>query len=88
MASFRYLVLAVAILATLGTFPDCQNGPALLTQNAVCNTSLSPMQRASAIVGAMTLQEKIANTGNVSPGIPRLGLPAYQWWQEGKLPRF
>ncbi|MCJ1431805.1 hypothetical protein MMC27_001160 [Xylographa pallens] len=30
----------------------------------------------------MTLEEKINNTGSTSPGVPRLGLPAYQWWQE------
>jgi len=30
----------------------------------------------------MTLEEKIANTGNTSPGVARIGLPAYEWWSE------
>jgi xylan 1,4-beta-xylosidase len=28
------------------------------------------------------LDEKFNNTGNVAPGVPRLGVPAYNWWQE------
>jgi len=30
----------------------------------------------------MTLQEKIANSEAESPGIQRLGLPKYTWWNE------
>ena len=63
-------------------FPDCTNGPQALTSNDVCNTDLSVMQRATAIVGAMTLAEKINNTGSTSPGVERLGLPPYTWWNE------
>jgi len=29
-----------------------------------------------------TLSEKINNTQNASPGVPRLGLPTYEWWNE------
>ncbi|MCJ1311088.1 hypothetical protein MMC25_004758 [Agyrium rufum] len=63
-------------------FPDCSNGPELLKSNAVCNTSLSVIARAQAIIGAMTLAEKINNTGSTSPGVERLGLPPYTWWNE------
>ncbi len=31
----------------------------------------------------MTRQEKIAQTMNAAPAIPRLGIPAYDWWSEG-----
>ena len=34
------------------------------------------------LVEAMTLQEKIANSEAESPGIQRLGLPKYTWWNE------
>lgn len=61
-------------------FPDCVNGP--LKNNTVCNTSASTGARASALVAALTLEEKFNQTGNAAPGVPRLGLPAYQWWQE------
>ena len=30
----------------------------------------------------MNLSEKVARLQNGSPGIDRLGLPAYQWWSE------
>lgn len=31
----------------------------------------------------MTTSEKIQNTGDASPGVSRLGLPSYEWWNEG-----
>ena len=71
-------------LQAAAEFPDCSNGPALLRSNLVCNTTAPFGARASAIIAAMTLEEKINNTGSTSPGVPRLGLPAYQWWQEGQ----
>ena len=30
----------------------------------------------------MTLEEKVSQMGDVAPGIPRLGIPAYNWWNE------
>ena len=41
-----------------------------------------PLVRATALIKAFTLEEKLNNTGSTSPGVPRLGLPAYTWWQE------
>jgi xylan 1,4-beta-xylosidase len=41
-----------------------------------------PLTRATALINALTLEEKLNNTGSTSPGVPRLGLPAYTWWQE------
>jgi beta-D-xylosidase 4 len=29
------------------------------------------------------LEEKINATSSGSPGVPRLGIPPYQWWNEG-----
>jgi len=31
----------------------------------------------------MTLEEKVAQTGHIAPAIPRLNVPAYNWWNEG-----
>ncbi|CAK7200632.1 hypothetical protein SEUCBS139899_003330 [Sporothrix eucalyptigena] len=61
-------------------FPDCVNGP--LANNTVCNTKASPSARAAALVKAMTLDEKLVNLVNTSPGAPRIGLPPYEWWSE------
>lgn len=30
----------------------------------------------------MTLEEKVAQMLNAAPAIPRLGVPAYDWWNE------
>jgi beta-glucosidase len=38
--------------------------------------------RAHALVGQMTLDEKIGQLLNVAPALPRLGIPAYNWWTE------
>ncbi len=37
---------------------------------------------ARAIVAKMTLDEKLPQLLNVAPAIPRLGVPAYNWWTE------
>ena len=39
-------------------------------------------QRAAAIVARMTIDEKLTQLVNVAPAIPRLGVPAYNWWTE------
>ncbi|KAI1738219.1 glycoside hydrolase superfamily [Xylaria scruposa] len=61
-------------------FPNCQSGP--LASNQVCNATLDPWSRAAALVAAFTTSEKISNSWDNSPGVSRLGLPAYEWWQE------
>ena len=38
--------------------------------------------RARALVAQMTLDEKIDQLLNVAPALPRLGIPAYNWWTE------
>ena len=39
-------------------------------------------QRVADLVGRMTLDEKISQTLNNAPAIERLGIPAYEWWNE------
>src|SRR5271154_6083868 len=39
-------------------------------------------QRASALVAQMTLEEKVSQVLSASPAIERLGVPAYDWWNE------
>src|ERR1700722_10388353 len=40
-------------------------------------------KRVDDLVSRMTLEEKITQMVNTSPAIPRLGVPAYDWWNEG-----
>ncbi len=39
--------------------------------------------RAADIVSRMTLEEKAAQLGHTAPAVPRLGVPEYNWWNEG-----
>jgi beta-glucosidase len=46
------------------------------------NTHLTAEQRAADLVGRMTLAEKASEMQNNSAAVPRLNVPAYQWWSE------
>ena len=46
------------------------------------NQNLSIDERAQDLVARMTLDEKISLLGYKSAAIPRLGIPAYNWWNE------
>jgi beta-glucosidase len=45
--------------------------------------SLSIDQRVNDLVSRMTLEEKVSQMQDVAPAIPRLNVPAYNWWNEG-----
>jgi beta-glucosidase len=42
----------------------------------------SPEDRAADLVSRMTLAEKVSQMQNTAVAIPRLGIPAYDWWNE------
>jgi beta-glucosidase len=46
------------------------------------DTWLPPAERAADLVRRMTRAEKVAQTMTRAPAIPRLGVPAYDWWSE------
>jgi beta-glucosidase len=45
--------------------------------------TLTPEQRAADLVSRMTLEEKARQAGHTAPAIARLGIPEYNWWNEG-----
>ncbi|KAL5556670.1 hypothetical protein UlMin_038906 [Ulmus minor] len=47
-----------------------------------CNTSLPITTRAQTLLSLLTLEEKVQQLGNNASAVPRLGIPAYQWWSE------
>lgn len=49
---------------------------------AFCDSSLSYAARVKDLVDQMTLSEKVYQLGNLAYGVPRLGLPKYEWWSE------
>ncbi|HEX3685528.1 MAG TPA: glycoside hydrolase family 3 C-terminal domain-containing protein [Bryobacteraceae bacterium] len=46
------------------------------------NPDLTPEERAADLVSRMTLEEKVSQMQNAAAAIPRLGIPAYDWWNE------
>ena len=74
----RVRLLATAALGALASpaLPQVAAPPYL-------NRSLPPEQRAADLVARMTLDEKAHQAGNDAPAIPRLGVPEYNWWNEG-----
>ncbi|UKT62972.1 glycoside hydrolase family 3 C-terminal domain-containing protein [Pedobacter mucosus] len=46
------------------------------------NTALSFEKRVDDIVSRLTLEEKVAQMLNSAPAVKRLGIPAYDWWNE------
>jgi len=46
------------------------------------NPDLAAEKRAADLVSRMTLEEKVLQMQNAAPAIARLGIPAYEWWNE------
>jgi beta-glucosidase len=47
------------------------------------NPALPIDQRVDDLIGRMTLEEKVAQMRDHATAIPRLGVPKYDWWNEG-----
>src|SRR6266566_4333060 len=47
------------------------------------NASLPVNVRVTDLVSKMTLEEKAGQLGHTAPAISRLGIPEYNWWNEG-----
>jgi beta-glucosidase len=76
----RTVILAVltahmALLSFAAFAQDTSNLPYM-------NSKLSAEERAADLVHRMTLQEKASQLVNQARAIPRLNVPAYDWWSE------
>ncbi len=68
--------LLLTTLLTLGT-------SAVMAQTLPYqNPALTAEERAEDLLGRLTVEEKAKLMMDVSPAIPRLGIPAFQWWNE------
>ena len=54
----------------------------LMAQMPYQNPQLSAEERAKDLLGRLTIEEKSKLMMDVSPAIPRLGIPSFQWWNE------
>ncbi|KAF1688654.1 glycoside hydrolase family 3 protein [Pseudoxanthomonas taiwanensis] len=71
-----------ALLAAAPGWAAQAEGPADAQARPWLDASRSFEERAAALVAAMTLEEKAAQMQNAAPAIERLGVPAYDWWNE------
>lgn len=70
-----YFIVASLLISTLAFSQDYKSYP-------MWNPSLPLEQRVKDVVSRLTLEEKVAQMLNATPAIPRLGIPAYDWWNE------
>ncbi|KAJ1696210.1 hypothetical protein LUZ63_004722 [Rhynchospora breviuscula] len=79
-----FSLLALSPLLALSSDPPFSCDPSYPSSRnyAFCNAKLPIEQRAQDLVSRLTVEEKIAQLGDVAPAISRLGVPAYKWWSE------
>ncbi len=67
----------LVLAAPLGAVPAAAQAEA-----GAASTRARADARAAEIVAQLTLDEKLPQLLNTAPAIPRLGIPAYNWWTE------
>ena len=79
MKSFRLQMVAAGLaFCSMALVSGAQDAP----KPAYLDTTLPAEQRAADLVHRMTLEEKATQLVNQARAIPRLNIPAYDWWSE------
>ncbi|KAL3515366.1 hypothetical protein ACH5RR_022268 [Cinchona calisaya] len=79
---FVLFFLLLLVIKQCATQPHaCDVSDPNVRNYAFCDTSLS-CERTSHLVSYLTLEEKVQQLGNRAKGIPRLGVPFYNWWNQ------
>jgi beta-glucosidase len=76
VSMFAILSLAVPLCGQTSGGKDSANAP-------FRNPKLPIEERVNDLVSRLTIEEKAAQMVHTAPAIPRLGIPAYNWWSEG-----
>src|SRR5215469_8670483 len=77
LSSFLGLVVGLALTFSM-------HAQQLATaQASYLNPALPLEQRINDLIGRMTLEEKVSQMRDHAAAIPRLGVPKYDWWNEG-----
>lgn len=78
----RTLLIGLLLLSSVApiSVATAQSAPSELRYR---NPQLPPAERARDLVSRMSLEEKALQLGHDAPALPRLGIPKYNWWNEG-----
>jgi beta-glucosidase len=76
MKNIYWIISSIILCLIVNSNLNAQN-------EAYKNTSLTIEQRVDDLVSRMTLNEKISQMMNEAAAIPDLGIPYYNWWNEG-----
>ncbi|KAL8225545.1 hypothetical protein R6Q57_018102 [Mikania cordata] len=73
-----------SLILTESTQPPfaCDSSKPATKSYPFCKLTLPIPARVKDLVSRLTLDEKISQLVNTAPAIPRLGIPAYEWWSE------
>ena len=91
MLGMRWMTAGAIGLAAMGATwaqdahpsdKDTSLGAPVAGKPAYLNPNLPAEQRAADLVHRMTLEEKASQLVNQARAIPRLSVPAYDWWSE------
>lgn len=84
--SILYLSLSLLTVTVQSSKPEapfaCDFSNPSSRSYPFCNPKLPIPQRTKDLLSRLTLDEKLSQLVNTAPPIPRLGIPAYQWWSE------
>jgi len=70
-------------MVTITLFAGCVFPVTAMAQIPAHTPTPETERRVTELVGQMTLEEKVSQMQNDASAIPRLNVPAYNWWSEG-----
>ena len=82
MKKLLVIILSVTF-SVLAVAQDATQASSDLAHAKFRNPSLPIDERVNDLISRMTLEEKVSQMRDRAAGIPRLGVPAYEWWNEG-----
>jgi hypothetical protein len=77
-----FLLTFTLVFCTVSLAQQTEQPPADVSKLPFMTPSLPVEQRVNDLLKRMTVEEKVSQLVNQSRAIPRLGIPAYDWWSE------